>query len=146
MTKEKGLKKGQLTEEQKKLAIDMAAEGKSITQIVDSLCVSNHQFLMLRQNDPVFSESFERARHEGLEHIADNLLVVADEYADVQRARLKSDNAKWLLSKRKPKIYGDKIDVNINQTIDISGALSEAKQRALPIRDVTPKEKDNDNE
>lgn len=146
MTKENETKKQYLTEEQKKLAIDMAAEGKSITQIVDALCVSNYAFMKMRQHDPLFEQSFEHARHEGLEHIADNLLVVADEYTDVQRARLKSDNAKWLLSKRKPKIYGDKIDVNINQTIDISGALSEAKQRALPIRDVTPKEKDNDNE
>lgn len=70
--------------------------------------------------------------------MADGLMTVADEVQDVQRARLKSDNAKWLLAKRKPSVYGDKVDIHVTQTIDITGALSEAKKRALNIRDVTP--------
>jgi len=131
-----------LSEEQKAKAIELAVEGESIGSIIEMICVSPYNFWRARQHDPLFAKLFEQARQEGLEHIADNLLTVHDEYEDVQRARLFSDNSKWLLSKRKPQIYGDRLDVNISQTIDIGSALAEARKRAqLPesqIKDVTP--------
>jgi terminase small subunit-like protein len=67
---------------------------------------------------------------EGLEQLADSLLTVADEYDDVQRGRLKSENIRWILSKRKPLTYGDRLEVNLTQTVDIGAALLEAKSRA----------------
>lgn len=127
------------TEEQLELAIDLATKGEPLKNIITGMLTDESAFFIYRQRDPLFSAAFERARLEGLEHIADGLLTVHDDYIDVQRARLKSDNAKWLLAKRKPAIYGDKVDIHVSQTIDIGAALTEAKRRALPavVRDVT---------
>lgn len=109
--------------------------------IIDALMTNEYNFWMYKQQYPLFTANFDRARNEGLEHLADQLIKIDELHQDVQRARLKSDNYKWLLSKRKPAIYGDKIDINVNQTIDIGTALQEARQRALPKIDeknVTP--------
>lgn len=118
-----------LSEEQIELAIELASRGEPLKIIIRELCISEIQFWRFRQENLNFEASFASARQEGLEHIADALLTLADDEADVARARLKADNFKWLLSKRKPGTYGDRLDVNLNQTVDIKGALQEAKAR-----------------
>lgn len=135
----KQAKKYPLTEEQKATAIELASKGASLSQIIGAIVMTEYQFLVARGQDPIFEQSFHAARQEGLEHIADELIDIADNYADVHRARLKSENMRWLLSKRKPSIYGDKIDLNVNQQIDISAALKEARNRIQPglTRDVS---------
>lgn len=134
------------TAEQLETAIELASQGEPLKKIIDQICSSEYDFWLYKQQYPDFNNKFEQARQEGLEHIADGLITIADDYADVQRGRLKSDNAKWLLSKRKPSIYGDKVDIHVSQTIDITSALTEARARALPqsntaqdIIDIEPK-------
>ena len=122
-----------LTKEQQRVAIEMAAEGESITRIIEELCVTPMAFWQFRQHDPKFQDFFEQARQDGLESIADTLLTIPDTYADVQRGKLKSDNIKWLLSKRKPQVYGDKLELNVHETIDLNDALSQAKSRAATV-------------
>lgn len=133
------------TKEQLDLAIEMASAGEPLSKIIDAICTTKIGFWLYKEHNPDFVLRFERARQEGLEHLADELITIADDNLDVQRSRLKSDNYKWLLSKRKPAVYGDKIDINVNQTIDIGSALKEARSRALPqsstdteLIDVTP--------
>jgi hypothetical protein len=125
-----------LTEEQVARAIELASAGEPLRIIINEILLNEYEFFIYKQNNPSFSKKFEQARQEGLEHIADGLITIADDYADVQRGRLKSENARWLLSKRKPSVYGDKVDIHVSQTIDISSALNEAKARAMI--DVTP--------
>lgn len=134
------------TDEQQALAIDLATRGEPLKKIITEICSSELEFWLYRQHYPDFQNRFEQARQEGLEHIADGLITIADDYQDVQRGRLKSDNAKWLLSKRKPSIYGDKVDIHVSQTIDITSALTEARARTLTqatrepeVIDIEPK-------
>lgn len=126
--------KYELTEEQKKAAIELAIEGHSIRKILDKILISSYHFYRFKQTNPEFENIFATARLEGLEHLADDLLDIADDQSiDVNRARLKSDNSKWVLSKRKPQIYGDRLNLEVNTTIDIGTALKEARSRvALP--------------
>ena len=124
------------TQEQLDLAIELAASGEPLKKIIDSIMTNEIGFWLYRQQYPDFQISFEQARQEGLEHLADGLITAHTDEMDVQRARLKSDNAKWLLSKRKPTIYGDKVDIHVSQTIDIGDALREARARALPLNDT----------
>lgn len=119
------------TQEQLDIAIDMAAKGEPLKRIVEAMVTHETGFWLYRQQHPDFKITFEHARQEGLEQMADGLITAADDYVDVQRGRLKSDNVKWLLSKRKPEIYGDKVDIHVSQTIDITAALTEAKARAV---------------
>lgn len=71
-----------------------------------------------------FSAQYARARDIGLEHMADEILEISDETSRdtistergdmpdhewIARSRLRVDARKWLLSKRLPKTYGDKV-------------------------------------
>jgi hypothetical protein len=55
---------------------------------------------------------------------------VARTEPDVNRARLIIDTQRWMASKLIPKVYGDKLDINVTQTIDIGSALAEARSRS----------------
>lgn len=110
-------------------AIRLASEGTTITKIRKALNISNDQLTKMMSEDAVFAENFARARHDGLEELADDLITIPEDMADVQRAKLKSENIRWLLSKRKPMTYGDRLDLNVNHTVDVSTALSEARAR-----------------
>lgn len=131
---ERQIKDMRLTAEQKQIAIGLASQGKTLAEIRDAIGISQQEFWEYRQENSDFAEAFARARQEGLEELADGLLTITEEEHDVQKARLRSENVRWLLSKRKPHVYGDRIDLNVNQTIDINAALLEARQRAaLPM-------------
>lgn len=120
-----------LTPEQQALAIEHAASGKMIKEIPDLILSTDAALRNSRMHDLTFKDLFLQARQSYLESLEDTILRIADEDPDVYRARLKSDNIKWVLSKRIPQVYGDRIDVTVNQTIDISQALSDARKRAL---------------
>lgn len=125
-----------LTAEQKETALRMAAEGRAIQKIGDAINFNACKWLELERHDPAFAKEFADARFYGLEYLADGLIDIVDDYQDVQKARVKSENIRFLLSKRKPHVYGDRIDVNLNQTVDIKGALAEAEARVLAARSV----------
>ena len=67
-------------------------------------------------NDPDLVDKYARAREASADADADRVKDVADrtlsgEY-DPQAARVAIDALKWSAGKRKPKVYGDKLDVN----------------------------------
>jgi exoribonuclease R len=125
-----------LSEEQVRRALELAAEGLSIKDIRKEIGVSADELYKFRQVDATFDQKFKIARQEGLEELADSLLDIVDEYQDVQKARVKSENIRFLLSKRKPHVYGDRIDINITERVDIAAALNEAKARLNNSREV----------
>lgn len=131
-----------LTTEQIERAVELAREGKTHTQVADELCVDLKWLLKYRSNDPIFNQRYTQARLDSSEVMEDEIKTAHDDYADPQRGRLKADNYKWVLSKRLPKVYGDRIDVNLTQQVDISGALEEAKMRTvIDVSDVSNKQK-----
>lgn len=122
-----------LVESEIELALDLAAEGRSIQYIAKALGLHVSTFGRYRDRNPEFAALFTRAREDGYDALADQLLEIAEDVDDVQRGRLKSDNLKWLISKRKPKEYGEKIDVNMTGQVSVKSALDEARNR-IPIR------------
>lgn len=82
-------------------------------------------------DDEEFRAQYARAREDQADAMAEELLEIADDGSNdwmeregkdksigwvlngehVQRSRLRVDARKWLMSKTKPKKYGDKIDV-----------------------------------
>ncbi len=141
-----------MTEDQKATAIKMAVEGKSLKKIREELGLEAILFWRARQSDADFERQWQEARFEGLEENADELMDIArDETVDLGRARLISENTKWLLSKRKPRAYGDRLDLNVTSAIDLTSTLREAKERViteiqLPIHYLKDSEKLQDAE
>lgn len=80
---------------------------------------------------------YNNAQQFKAEMYAEEIVDIADTDVDPVRARNRIDARKWYASKIKPLKYGDRLDVNLTQTVDISSALTEARQRVRSIRDHT---------
>lgn len=105
---------------------DEIAKGRSLKSICDNdegMPVMSTVFLWLSKNNE-FSENYARAKdssaevdHEKLEEIGD--IAIEDSKtvdpkaagAVVSAYKLKADNIKWLMERKKPKKYGSKVDL-----------------------------------
>lgn len=110
---------------------DMAA-GASLRSLLARESIHAQVFFDAVFSDPQLTEQYSRARQARTELEVDGLIEIADTEPDPNKARVRIDTRKWIASKMNPNQYGDRIDVNVNQTIDIGGALKEARARALP--------------
>lgn len=120
------------TPERAEMMISMLSEGKPLAEIAATLGVQVQAMARWRLKDVEFDRRCMRAQDIGYEIQADSLLTIPDVYVDVQKSRLKSDNIKWLLSRRAAHKYGDRLELNVTHTADLTVALAEAKRRALP--------------
>jgi hypothetical protein len=129
------------------------SHGETLTQA----CNSNPDFPSpptvidwVNENRHNIAERYARARDRQLERWADDLVDTSAEAvsdpAKAPGARLILDAKKFLLSKLKPHVYGDKIDVTSAgkplasvSDLDLAKALAHALAPALPAPiDVTP--------
>jgi hypothetical protein len=109
------------------------SEGESLRKI----CLDEHmpnkatvfRWLAARQD---FSDQYARARESQADALADEIVDIADEvehdtYLDkdghetinqevIARSRLRVDARKWVASKLKPKVYGDKVEASLNHS------------------------------
>jgi hypothetical protein len=103
-------------------------------------CYSNA--LKWLENNESLRAKYARARERQADFYADAVIEIADTEADANRARVMIDARKWYASKLKPKVYGDKLDVAVSHTLDLTSALDEARGRlanaAPALLDVTP--------
>ena len=82
-----------------------------------------------------FASRYARARETGIALLEDELLSIADDGRNdtymvdgeertnhdvVNRSRLRLDARKWLLSKRMPKVFGDRLDLNHSGEVAIT--------------------------
>jgi transposase-like protein len=109
------------------------AEGATTKKAAEEIGVDVDTIANWRVKYPSFESEFTRAQDAGFDSQADELNEIAEKTSDVQRARLMCDNIKWRLARRAAHKYGDRLDINVTQTVDIGAALLEAKQRALPL-------------
>lgn len=84
--------------------------------------------------DSEFSAQYARAREGQADTLADELVEIADEEPDPQRARVRIDARKWYASKLQPKKYGDKLDMNVTATTDFAQRLIRARERVKALR------------
>lgn len=107
-------------------------EGKSLKSCLDILGLQAYIFFSFLYESPDLMNSYDRAQQARTEMLVDEIVEIADTEPDPQKARVRTDCRKWVASKMKPNKYGERLDININQTVDISSALTDARKRALP--------------
>jgi hypothetical protein len=122
--------------------IDQITHGRSLSSILredDMPYLSTVQLKIER--DEKFKAKYEKAFQDRADHLADEILELADEEipfealgpganAWVQQKRLQVDARKWVASKLKPRTYGDRLDVSVTDNrISVLGALEQAQQR-----------------
>jgi hypothetical protein len=84
----------------------------------------------------LFEKELLKLRAEAAHIIAEKINTVYDGCVSMEQAviaRGKSDNYKWMAAKKMPSVFGDKIDINVNHTVDITKALDAAQNRAMPF-------------
>lgn len=117
--------------------LDLIATGYTETSSCDQAGISPSMFRKTIKNSPQLQELYEEAFMRGTDAMADALLDPDNHslygHSDSRMAKVQSDNIKWYLAKRRPKDFGDKIEVTHSITADkaIIQALSAAKQRIL---------------
>ena len=78
--------------------LDLLANGQTLAKACETAGLSTGQFMQRLPNRTSLAHAFVCARDAGAEVLADSLLGLTDTEADVNRARLKSDNIKWILN------------------------------------------------
>ena len=127
----------------------MVEDGLSLRKASARHQISAQTFLRAVAASPALAEQYDRARATMIERLADEVLELADapvakldngatDPGLVRHRQLQVDTRKWFLSKLAPKIYGDRLDVQVSDTrISISGALQAAQSRLVDVVDVT---------
>ena len=82
-------------------------------------------------NDKKAAMAYSRAVELKADILADETIEIADNDEDSARARNRINARQWLAGKLNRK-YGERVDLNVIQTIDIGSTLAEARARMLP--------------
>lgn len=119
-------------------ALDLAAEGQPFKAIAKAVGVVHRTLWAIIERDAVFKESMRHARACGYQVIADSVLTLHEEFPDCdpQWLRTIGDNRKWYLKVMCPAIFGDKIQMQV-ENVDLKGALLEARTRVITIINPT---------
>lgn len=79
------------------------------------------------RDNPEFAASYAQAREDMADHDADKIADVAEDVAkgliDPQAARVAIDAYKWSAGKRRPKRYGEKLEIEQTSTVAVTHTL-----------------------
>ena len=94
--------------------------------------------------DAAFAHKYARARTAQADVLFDRMEAVEEAVSagtmDSHAARVVLDSMRWRASKLAPKVYGDRLDVQVTDNrISIAGALQAAQTRLADVIDVTPR-------
>lgn len=139
--------------------IDLISQGYTTTRACAIADLRVSMFERVIADDEELGDMLVDADRQGTDAMAD-ALTEFDNHAvygqtDVRKAKLMSDNIKWILAKRHPDKYGEKvtIDHSIRADVVITSELDAARSRVIdhipgeaiqkmgsaPLLDVTPK-------
>ena len=96
-------------------------------------------------NDNKFSDQYAKARETQADSLFDEILTIADERENdvivkedgteltqhdvIQRARLRVDARKWMAGKLRPKVYGEKLDIDQRTTHEAGDSIASLMER-----------------
>jgi len=114
--------------------IERVLEGTSLRDAIKNTGLSPRTFALQLQQDREAAIAYARAQEMRADLLADEVISIADNEEDAAKARNQITARQWLASKLNTKRYGDRIDLNVTQTVDIGATLAEARARVLPAR------------
>lgn len=127
----------------------IATQSKGLGTIIRDLGLDISPALIYKwisQNDS-FRERYARAKADQARVLADEITEIADntqegqiitekpDGVEIKRAdmlehrKLRIESRKWLAAKLLPKVYGDKLDMNVSGSLDVASRLSAARER-----------------
>ena len=121
-------------------AIDLISQGNTLTEACDQSNLPISTFHNYIKRDENLHAMYVEADQRGSDAMADALVNIDNHrvhgQSDPKMAKVISDNIKWVLSKRKPKEYGDRVQVDHSVTVDVAITTAlDAARRRVPIAD-----------
>ena len=80
----------------------------------------------------------EEAFHGPSDTLVDQAGHIVDTEQNQQLAKIRAEHRRWLAYKLNRRVYGDKIDIGIKQTLDVAPALQGALERMKTITVPAP--------
>jgi hypothetical protein len=114
--------------------IELIAEGYSMREACRQLKVGNHAFRLWCERDPDIASQYARAREVGDEILADEIQDIADEPvsddaltagAFEQRRRARIDSRKWILARRRPTKWGDRVGIEHSGSLTLDQVIGQ---------------------
>lgn len=107
------------------------AKGEFLDVVFEESGIDIWEAYKIMAEDENLGELHGRARHLRAELDIDDMRRVAEFEPDIARANMRVNLAKWTASKFNRAVFGDQVDVNINQSINIQGILDKARVRLV---------------
>lgn len=108
------------------------ALGRSLVKICEEPDMPSYWTVMQwRAKEAEFSQNYARAREDQADFYAEEIIDIADEEKDANLARVRIDARKWKAGKLKPKVYGDRLNLDQDLTVRIEPAQRRARIEQL---------------
>ena len=125
--------------------LEQIEAGKSMREVCRTDGMPDHgTVIRWMRVDPVLATRYAQARMAQADVLVGRMEAVEEAVTagtmDSHAARVVLDSMRWRASKLAPKVYGDRLDVQVSDTrISITGALAAAQARLVDVLDVTPR-------
>ena len=112
--------------------------GSSLDQAIKETFGLRWRYTDAVGKDPALGYKVLTAQGNAVDFLVDECVDIADNEPDANRARNRIGARQWLAAKRKPKVYGERLEMALQHSIDISSTLTEARGRVfgMPAIDV----------
>lgn len=112
--------------------LEQLAIGRSLVSICKEPDTPSYVLVSTwRNEDEEFFKKYMRARDDQADYIADEISDIADNATDANLARLQIDARKWKAGKLKPKVYGDRINIDADVNLTVSDEQVESRVAQL---------------
>lgn len=85
------------------------------------------------RDDEQFRAQYARAREAQADFYVDEIIAIADSAEDPVKGRLQIDARKWIASKLRPKVYGERLEVESNSTVKVLSVNVELLPAGPPL-------------
>ena len=138
-----------LSEEQLQKIIEAISNGESVDNCLRIHGITWWTFLENVETVPLLAKKYARALELRTEKFVDEIVDIADNAVDPQKARNQIDARKWVAAKMQPHKYGERLDLNVTQNIDYKSVLAQLDARVRSVYEISqtgcePAEKPSD--
>lgn len=112
--------------------IELLLEGMALKDAVKTQGMTLSAFNHVLQGDKQAAFAVAKAQEFRADVLVDEAIHLADGDGDPAKVRNQISIRQWAATRFNQKKYGDRVDLNVSQTIEIGSTLAEARARLLP--------------
>lgn len=121
--------------------LELIASGKTLSSALNALkekngvSVERQTVFVWQERDKEFEANFAKAAAMGIQARVDACHdLIDDPHSDIFRTKLKTHFTQWEAERRLPALYGNRLDVNVTNKLDLSSVLNPAEHRLMLSR------------